>query len=68
MENKSSLLTAKEVARILNVKVARVFELTRENQIPFIRLGLRQYRYSESALVSWIENGGNTKEVEVESK
>ena len=59
MDNQNKLLTAKDVAKILNVKEARIFELTRLNLIPTIRLGTRQYRYSERALNEWIENGGN---------
>ncbi len=52
------LLKAEAVAEILNVKLQRVWELTRENKIPFIQLGERQYRYSETALMNWLENGG----------
>ena len=68
MQNQSELLTAKDVAKILNVKEARVFELTRQNLIPFIRLGTRQYRYSEKAIFEWIENGGNQSKVETENE
>ena len=53
------LLTVKEVSEILDVKPARVYELTRERKIPFVQIGDRQYRYSEAALLNWIENGGN---------
>jgi len=53
------LLTVKEVSEILDLKPARVYELTREKKIPFVQIGERQYRYSEAALLNWIENGGN---------
>ncbi len=53
------LLTVLEVSEILDVKPARVYEMTREKLIPFVKLGERQYRYSEFALQAWIENGGN---------
>jgi excisionase family DNA binding protein len=53
------LLTVKEVSEILDIKPARVYELTREKKIPFVQLGERQYRYSEAALLAWIEKGGN---------
>lgn len=53
------LLTVKEVSEILDLKPARVYELTREKKLPFVQIGERQYRYSETALVNWIENGGN---------
>lgn len=55
----TKLLTVKEVAEILDLKPARVYELTREKRIPFVQIGERQYRYSETALRQWIENGGN---------
>ena len=55
----SKLLTVKEVSEILDLKPARVYELTRERKIPFVQIGDRQYRYSEIALQAWIENGGN---------
>lgn len=58
------LKTAKWVSELLGVKLARVYELTRENKLPFIQIGERQYRYSEIALMNWIENGGN-RECEV---
>ena len=67
MTNK--LLTVKEVGEILDLKPARIYELTREKKIPFVQIGERQYRYSEAALVSWIENGGNqTGEVQNNEK
>ena len=53
------LLTVKEVAEILDLKPARIYELTREKRIPFVQIGERQYRYSQMAIENWIENGGN---------
>ncbi len=53
------LLTVKEVSEILDLKPARIYELTREKKLPFVQIGERQYRYSEPALASWIERGGN---------
>lgn len=52
------LLKAEAVAEILDVSVQRVWELTRENSIPHIKIGQRQFRYSEPALMNWLENGG----------
>ena len=63
MTNK--LLTVKEVSEILNLKKARVYELTRERKIPFVQIGERQYRYSETALMNWIESGGNREQMGV---
>ena len=51
------LLTAKEVAAILCVKPARVYELSRIKLLPTVRIG-RQVRYDESALLEWIKAGG----------
>jgi len=54
------LLTVVEVAEILDLKPARIYELTRENKFSFVvKIGERQYRYSEPGLMAWIENGGN---------
>jgi len=53
------LLTAKEVAAILRVKPARVYELSRIRLLPTVRMG-RQVRYDESALIEWIKAGGLT--------
>jgi integrase len=51
------LLKAEKVAELLDVKIQRIWELTREKKIPFIQIGDRQYRYSETALINWLENG-----------
>jgi len=53
------LLKAEKVAEILDVPKQRIYELTRERKIPFIQVGDRQYRYSETAIYQWIENGGS---------
>lgn len=55
----NKLKDAKWVSEFLDIKLARVYELTREKKIPFVQIGERQYRYSEIALQNWIENGGN---------
>jgi excisionase family DNA binding protein len=55
----TKLLKAEKVAEMLDVSKQRVYELTRERKIPFIQVGDRQYRYSETAIHSWIENGGS---------
>lgn len=57
MTNK--LLTVKEVGEILDLKPARIYELCREKSIPFILIGQRQYRFSNTALENWINKGGN---------
>ena len=61
------LIKAEKVAKILDVSTQRVYELTREKQIPFIQLGERQYRYSESALSAWLDDGGSNKESDIDA-
>lgn len=51
------LLTIEAVAGILNVKVARAYELARTGLIPTVKLG-RQVRVEKSRLIAWIEDGG----------
>ena len=53
------LLKVNDVAELLDLKPARIYELCREKQLPFILIGQRQYRFSKAALEKWIENGGN---------
>ena len=48
------LLTASEVANILRVSRARVYELARTKGIPSITLGQRQVRFDETTLREWI--------------
>jgi len=48
------LLKASEVANILRVSTARVYELARIKSIPSITLGQRQVRFDEAALHEWI--------------
>jgi excisionase family DNA binding protein len=61
------LLKAKSVAEILDVSIQRVYELTRERRLPFIQLGDRQYRYSETALSAWLEDGGSNRQSNADS-
>ncbi len=53
------LLKVDEVSKYLDLKPARVYELCREKRLPFILIGQRQYRFSKTALQTWIEKGGN---------
>ena len=52
-------LLASEVAELLCIDKQRVYELARTNRLPVIRVGMRQYRFSVTALERWIESGGN---------
>ncbi len=60
----TKLLKADAVAEILDVSKQRVYELSREKKIPVILVGDRQYRYSETAISQWLENGGSQDENE----
>ena len=54
------LLKVPEVSEFLDLKPARVYELCRtDKDFPFILIGQRQYRFSKTALLHWIEQGGN---------
>lgn len=53
------LLKVDEVSEFLGLKPARVYELCREKRLPFILIGQRQYRFSKTALMNWVEKGGN---------
>ena len=59
-----SLLKAEEVAELLRVDKQRVYELVRTKQIPVIRIGERQYRFSHHAIDTWISSGGSHTEKE----
>ncbi len=53
------LLKVNDVGELLDLKPARIYELCREKSIPFILIGQRQYRFSQTALQNWVENGGS---------
>jgi len=50
-------LKASEVAEILQISRARVYELAREGILPHTKLG-RQIRFSKDQLEEFIKNGG----------
>jgi excisionase family DNA binding protein len=57
------ILIANEVAELLRVDRQRVYELARQDAIPVIRLGARQYRFDAEAIRQWLERGGeNSRE------
>jgi len=47
------LAKAKEACEIINTTLPRLYDLTRKRQIPFIRLGVRSYRYDPDLLKEW---------------
>lgn len=57
----AKILVVDEVAELLRVDRQRVYELVRTRQIPVIRLGERQYRFSAEAVNRWLEAGGSNR-------
>ena len=57
-----NILVAEEVAELLRVDKQRIYELVRTKQIPVIRLGERQYRFSAQAIEQFLNGGGTQKE------
>jgi excisionase family DNA binding protein len=55
------ILVAEEIAILLRIDKQRVYELVRTNQIPFIKLGERQYRFDKATIERWLDNGGSLK-------
>jgi excisionase family DNA binding protein len=53
------LLTAEDIAELLNTKLQRVWTLARENDLPCIRLGKRQMRFDRQAVEQFIQSGGS---------
>jgi len=53
------LKDAKWVAQTFDLPLQRVYDLTRREVIPAIRI-LRQYRYDPEALSEWAKRGGTS--------
>lgn len=51
------LLTAEEVAEMLRIPKAHVYELARRGKIPCTRIG-RLVRFPQARILEWIESGG----------
>ena len=58
-----NLLTATEVAQILRVPKARVYELRRQGILPALILGQRTIRFEEDSLSKWIAAGGSASQL-----
>jgi hypothetical protein len=53
------LKDAKWVAETLDLPLQRVYDLTRREILPAVRI-LRQYRYDPEALAEWAKRGGTS--------
>ncbi|WKV08025.1 helix-turn-helix domain-containing protein [Thermoanaerobacterium sp. CMT5567-10] len=51
------LLLAGDVAELLNINIDAVYRLTRENIIPYVRIG-RLIRFDSDEIEEWIKKGG----------
>lgn len=56
------LLTAHELAEILNLSVETIWRYTRQGKIPVIELGKKQYRYRRDDAIAALAGGGLIKE------
>ncbi len=52
------LLTVSQVARVLQVRIPRAYQLVRDGVLPVVRVG-RQVRVDEDALREWVSRGGH---------
>jgi hypothetical protein len=52
------LIKAPEAAKMLDIRLARLYELTRQRIVPSVRVGPKQLRYDPDTLREWIEKGG----------
>lgn len=50
------LLTARKVAALLNLELATVYKWTSQGRIPHIKLSARAIRFSEAAIMQWLQN------------
>ena len=48
----TDLITAQALADALNLSVETIWRYTRNNKIPYVTLGERQYRYNLQAVVA----------------
>lgn len=54
MENLESLLTAQDVAKLLNVEVQLVYRLKATKKIPFLKIG-GIIRFRKADIEEWLE-------------
>ena len=49
-----TLLTVKDLCKLLNCQRSFVYRLVHERRIPFMKLGHRQLRFSPEAITRWL--------------
>ena len=50
----NKLLTADQVAEQLGLPTARIYEMSRQGKLPFVRVGKKLVRFERTALDAWI--------------
>jgi excisionase family DNA binding protein len=55
------LLTAHELAEVLNLSVETIWRYTRQKKIPTVELGEKQYRYDKEAVLAALAHGENDR-------
>ena len=61
------LIKAPEAAKMLDIRLARLYELTRLKVVPAVRIGPKQLRYDQETLRLWIQKGGLNQTVDQRS-
>ncbi len=56
MKKKTQMVNAHTLAEKLDLSVGTIWKYTRENKIPYIKLGKRQYRYKLADVISALDN------------
>jgi len=65
--NRTNLLTAHQLAAQLNLSVETIWMYTRDDRIPYLSLGNKEYRYDLDSVVS-VLTGGKEKSAEYQGK
>jgi excisionase family DNA binding protein len=50
------LITSKEAAAVLSISERKLFTLTKNGEVPHVRLGRRNVRYSRSSLEQFVQS------------
>jgi excisionase family DNA binding protein len=53
------IFTVSQVARLLHIGRNKVYDLTRQGQLPHFKLGPRDLRFRRSRLMAWMEEQEN---------